>query len=96
MTEPREIRIDRWPLVLLVLAFIAMLALAIAGEKLLAGLALGIGLVALGELINHPREVSLYRHLKMIDYPRRPRFVGTLLDIIGAAVAGLFITRLIE
>ncbi len=52
----------------------------------LALISMGGFFIGMGEWINHPYQerVDLYRGLKISGHPRRPRFSGNSLDVVGA------------
>ena len=90
----KEIDFDRWYVVLLAVATIALVASIAAKERLYTGLSFGFILIGIGELINHPMRVRFNAFIKITSRRRLPSLLGNLIDAAGLILVLLFSYRL--
>lgn len=104
---PARFELDHWYKVL-VLAGAAGVAGALAFDlgdvdsRHVLLLALGVFFVGLGEWVNHPIQTIVFQKTRydpihvVTGYPRHPKRLGTLFDLLGALLVGLAIYKIAQ
>jgi hypothetical protein len=90
----KDLDVDRWYLVLLVLSMLELIASIFAKERIYTGLCFGMLLFGMGELINHPMRQMIVPRGIITSHTRRWTFIGTVFDIAGVLVTAWFAYRL--